>query len=119
MRICLMFVVVGLAGAWSGPAGDLRPAGKLKIEGETSYAPFKLVRLKAVGLPEGALIRWRVTPGEEIDYATTPRNEVVFIAPEGVYQVELTAVKGSGQEAVFDEARVEVEISSKGRTRPK
>jgi hypothetical protein len=109
MRAWLAFVCVGLVG-YASLDGDLKPAGKLKIEGKTEYDSYKLVRLKASGMPEGALLRWRVTPEAAVDYAPTPRDQLVFVAPPGSYDVELTVVKSSQSEPIFDEARVKVTI---------
>jgi hypothetical protein len=115
MRNLVAFVFVALVVGCNGPVGDLRPAGKLKIVGETECWPDKLVRLRAEGVPDGAQLRWRVTPDDQVDIATTTRDVLEFVAPAGDYQVELLTLAKDKPDASFDEARVTVSIFGPGR----
>jgi hypothetical protein len=113
MRLCLAFVVVALVAGCNGEAGDLKPAGKVKIEGKTEGPEHRLIRLQAVGVPEGASIRWQVTPSDGVDLATTARERLEFVGDPGAYEVTLTVVDKANPNASFDQARVKVNVGGR------
>lgn len=81
-----------------------------KITGETNVKPYQLVRLKAENVCERAGLRWRVYPPTGVDTATTPRGLLEFVAPPGVYDVELLAIGVTDGVVSIAEAKVRVTI---------
>lgn len=83
----------------------------LEIAGDIKYAPYKLVKLTAKGLPEKAAVRWRINPGKDVQRATSPRGLLEFVAPPGTYEVELEVISGSVDAGLqFDSAFAVVTI---------
>ncbi len=78
--VCLLFAGIALAG---DPA----------IVGPDRAEPYKLVRLKADGLPEKAGVLWDVMPLGKADLATgSGKGSLEFVAPPGAYTVELLVI---------------------------
>jgi hypothetical protein len=67
----------------------------LAIKGEDVYPAFKQVRLTAENAPVGYTIIWDVHPFGVADKATNVRlrSVVEFVAPPGVYVVQVRAIK--------------------------
>lgn len=99
--------------------GGFVAAEEPTITGETKVKPHTLVRLKAEGVCERAGLRWRVYPPAGVDYATTPRGVLEFVAPPGVYDVELLAIGVTEGVVSISEARTRVTISGDSPTPPK
>lgn len=95
------------------------PTPEPKITGEVNVKPHTLVRLKAENVCERAGLRWRVYPPAGVDYATTPRGVLEFVAPPGVYDVELLAISVTEGIVSIAEARVKVTIEGDKPTPPK
>lgn len=83
MRLLLLLLAIP-AGLW---------AGEPKIEGPDTFVPYKIVKLKATGVPEKAGVVWKVRPVDRkvvVDFAgkvNTP--DLGFVGPPGLYRVEL------------------------------
>jgi hypothetical protein len=113
MRTVLAFLVVALVVGCNGPTGDLKPAGKVSIEGKTSVSDHKLVRLTAGSVPAGAQVRWQVTPSDGVDMATTTQDRLEFVAEPGEYQVRLTVLDKANPATPFDEAEIKVSVGGR------
>ncbi len=86
---------------------------KLTVETGVKYKPYTLVRIKADGVDAKAGIVWRVTPNKDIAKATTPRGLLEFVAPPGIYTVDILVITvGADGAVVVDEQSVNVEIES-------
>lgn len=66
-------------------------AGSLKIEGETKVEAYKMVRLSASGVPEGAALVWDVDREEVADLEEVD-GRLLFVAPPGKYKIKLRAI---------------------------
>jgi len=111
MRIVLTALLILL--------GGFVAAEEPTITGETKVKPHTLVRLKADSVDPKAGLRWRVYPPAGVDYATTPRGVLEFVAPPGVYDVELLAIGVTEGVVSISEARTRVTISGDSPTPPK
>ncbi len=81
---------VGMTFADKGVHVPLSCAG-LTIEGETNVKPYRMVRLKATGAPEGAGFVWEVSPFEKVDFVENGPN-LYFVGPPGEYHVLVIAI---------------------------
>lgn len=63
----------------------------LGITGPQSVAEHKMVRLKAVGVPDGGVANWTVTPAPA-DTEELADGTFVFTAPAGAYTVSVQAL---------------------------
>lgn len=79
------------------PSPDPEPAAALRIVGETQIAPYRVVRLKAVGVPAKAGVIWKVrplaadAPANAVDWVGRQNvREPEWVAPPGQYRVELS-----------------------------
>lgn len=82
-------------------------------EPQIKVKPFKLVRIVADGVDPKAALVWRVTPSKDVSKATSPRGVLEFVAPPGVYLVELLVITSGPDGALsVDEKSVTVEIES-------
>lgn len=112
MRLAALFGWLLLAAA-----GLADPA----ILGPDTVEPYKLVRLKAEGLPEKAGALWDVLPVGKVDIATSKdRCCLEFVGPPGVYTVELlVATVGADGVPVLSRVRKAVIVGSPRPEPPK
>jgi len=90
-----------------------QPDAGLKLTGDATYEPFTIVKLKAEGVSPKAALIWRVTPDEKVSRATTTRDRLEFVAPPGVYRVELLVITVDADgNAHAEERRTTVTIKS-------
>lgn len=87
----------------------------LTIEGPDLVAPYRIVRLKAGGVPDKAGLIWRVRsadPRNGVDWATRQNvKNPEWVAPPGMYRVELTcATMGADGQLSLDTAEKTVTI---------
>lgn len=84
----LLTLIVALAAGRAAADG-------LSIDGPEAVAPYRIVRLKASGVPDKAGVIWRVRPvagTPTVDWASRQNTKnVEWVAPPGQYRVELTA----------------------------
>jgi hypothetical protein len=104
-----------LAGPLAGPLA----AADLKVIVEPNAAPYRLVRVKATGVPSKSNVKWYVTAA---DPANQPRiefapdhglksREPAFVAPPGAYKVALRVIYlDAAGVPDFDEAEALVTI---------
>lgn len=94
--------------AWAGGAD-----AQLSIRGETRVAPYKIVRLQAVGQPDKAAVVWRYDK-KALDGGRSG-DRLWLTGPPGTYSVEVMSIrlddKGNTQ---VDEAEVTVMIGTPG-----
>lgn len=112
--VCSVAFLAGIAGVVSA-GNDVRTiAGqsKLKVIGaDVKVRPYTLARIKLEGVPQGAGVVWRVYPNVGISRATTTRDMLEFVAPPGVYAVEILVIKQGKDGAIeIDEQTVSVEF---------
>lgn len=110
--VATLLAVLCLAG------GVLAENPQPKIVGELKVQPYQLVRLRAENVCERAGIRWRVYPQTGVDTATTPRGLLEFVAPPGVYDVEVLAIGVTDGVVSISEARVRVTVGGDGPKPP-
>lgn len=114
MRTVLAFLVVALVVGCTGETGNLKPAGKVSIEGKKIAGDHKLIRLTAGSVPAGAQMRWQVTPSGGVDIATTAADRLEFAAEPGEYEVRLTVLDKANPATPYDEAVLKVSIGRNG-----
>ena len=67
------------------------PGTKLAIVGPAEVAEYRLVRLTAAGVPDGAALIWDVSDEDAVDVEETAGG-VVLTGPAGSYRVKLRAI---------------------------
>lgn len=83
-----------------------------KITGPTTVPRDTLVRLSADGVNPDAGLMWRVYPSDKVSRATTDEGILEFVAPPGVYEVELLEVQLlEGRKVKLLETRVKVTVT--------
>lgn len=76
---------------------DPGPAAPFTVEVPATVPEHKLVRIKVKGCPADTPLAYRVTPRAGVDLVELRHGEAVFVAPPGLYEVEvLAAVPGVG-----------------------
>ena len=106
MRKYLCAILSALAIACAAPAAE----PKLSVDSQ-KVKPYTLARVKAEGVEAKAGIVWRVTPKAGVSRATTARDVFEFVAPPGVYTVDILVIRTGADGAILvDEQSVSVEF---------
>ena len=88
--LATVFVLCQPATAIPAPRGAQEPSPDApRITGELKYKPHQLVKLKALNIPNGAGLIWRVSPRSNVQRATVAPTLLEFAAPPGQYEIEL------------------------------
>ena len=88
--------------------------GEVKVVGETTVQPYKLVRLEVKDLPANTTVRWRITPRIGVDKSSNASgSKLEFVAPPGAYAVDAETTTVDWDRKVFtqDEGSVTVTIA--------
>ena len=92
------------------------PAAKLAIVGPAEVAEYRLVRLAAAGVPDGAALIWDVSDEDAVDVEETAGG-VVLTGPAGTYRVKLRAIVAGAKPTVLT-ARLTLTIRGKAAPQP-
>ena len=110
--LCASLCTAGAPDATAAPPEKVAPA-KLKCDAQIKVKPYQLVRIKAEGIDPKAGIVWRVTPSKDVSRATTPRGVLEFVAPPGLYVVDILVIKTGADGGIeIEEQSITVEIES-------
>lgn len=111
MILGAFFFVCAIAFAVEGvPVRGANTAPKITVSADLKVKPFSLARVKLDGVPAGAGVVWRVYPNVGISRATTARDTLEFVAPPGVYAVEILVIRNGKDGIEIDEQTISVEF---------
>lgn len=117
-RVVALFSLAALAALVSIPFASACPP-KTDHAADVTVKPYQLVRISAKNVDPKAALIWRVNPSKDVSRATSPRGVLEFVAPPGVYTVELLVIKNDADGGLtVEEESITVEIESPGDRKP-